>query len=171
MACLSPPAPGPPADMLDPHEITAELADPAVVSSGHTLQHGLLLRNRTGRELQIAPNGHVTATVVDPHTGEVVGGFAGFQNLPLIIFRVAPGQTVRVPLLIGTASSTPRLGNTIPPEDQESRLRSPSARTPPLGTQAHPDPAPHHHGPNYRRAELYYRARRGRDGEQVLGQR
>jgi hypothetical protein len=35
----------------------------------------------------------------------------------LIIFRVAPGQTGHVPLLIGTASSTSRLGYTAPPED------------------------------------------------------
>jgi hypothetical protein len=112
-----PPAAGPPADLLDPHEIVAELVGPAVVSSGHALQHGLLLRNLTGGELQIATNGQVTAAVVDLHTGEVVGGFAGAQTLPLIIFRVAPGQTGQVPLLIGTASSVPRLGYTIPPGD------------------------------------------------------
>ena len=86
-----------------------------MVSSGHTLQHGLLLRNLTGRDPQIATNGQVTAVVVDPHTGEVVGGFAGFQNRPLIIFRVAPGQTGQVSLLIGTARRTPRLGYAIPP--------------------------------------------------------
>ena len=112
-----PPAPGPLPDVLDPDEIAAELDGPAVVGSGHTLRHGLLLRNLTGRELQIATNGQVTARVVDPHTGEIVGGFAGFQALPLVIFRVAPGQTGRVPLLIGTASSTPRLGYVIPPGD------------------------------------------------------
>jgi hypothetical protein len=112
-----PPATGPPADLLDPHEIAAELAGPAVVSSGQILQHGLLLRNLTGRELQIATNGQVTAAVVDPHTGEVVGGFAGARTLPLIIFRVAPGQTGQVPLLVGTASSVPRLGYVIPPGD------------------------------------------------------
>ena len=111
------PAAGPPADLLDPHEIAVELAGPAVVRSGHTLRHGLLLRNCTCRDLQIATNGQVTAVVVDPHTGEVVGGYAGFQQLPLVIFRVAPGQTERVPLLIGTASCTPRLGYTIPPGD------------------------------------------------------
>ncbi len=92
-----PPATDPPADLLDPDEIAAELAGPAVVSSGHTLRHRLLVRNLTGRELQIATNGQVTAVVVDPHTGEVVGGYAGFQNLPLIIFRVPPGQTGRFP--------------------------------------------------------------------------
>ena len=102
-----------------------------MVSSGHTLRHGLLLRNLTGRELQIATNGQVTAVVVDPHTGEVVGGFSGFENRPLIIFKVAPRQTGRVPLLIGTASSTPRLGYAIPPGDWgiQATYHS-SARTP-----------------------------------------
>jgi hypothetical protein len=108
------PATGPLPDLLDPHEIAVELDGPAVVRSGHTLQHGLLLRNLTGVELQIATNRQVTATVVDPKTGQIVGGFSGFQALPLAIFRVAPSQTRRIPLLIGTASSTPRLGYTIP---------------------------------------------------------
>ena len=105
-----PPAAGPAPDLLDPHDI-------AVARSGHNLLHGLLLRNLTGRELQIATNGQVTATVVDPHTGEVAGGFSGMQNRPLIMFNVAPGQTGRIPLLIGTASCTPRLGYAIPPGD------------------------------------------------------
>lgn len=110
-----PPARGLPPDLLDPQEIAAELDGAAVVSSGQTLRHGLLLRNLTDRELQIATNGQVTADVVDPHTGEVVGGFSGAQHLPLVIFRVAPGDTGRIPLLIGTASFTSRLGYTVPP--------------------------------------------------------
>ena len=112
-----PPAAGPAPDLLDPHEIAAELDGPAVVGSGHNLLHGLLLRNLIGGELQIATNGQVTAVVVDPHTDEVVGGFSGLQNRPLIMFKVAPGQTGRIPLLIGTASCTPRLGYAIPPGD------------------------------------------------------
>ena len=55
--------------------------------------------------------------VVDPHTGEIVGGFSGAQNLPLIFFRAAPGETSQVPLLIGTASFTARLGYAIAPGD------------------------------------------------------
>jgi hypothetical protein len=108
-------ATGEPAALLDPAEVTAELDGPAVVSSGHTLRHGLLLRNHTGAELAIATNGQVTAVVVDPHSGEAVGGYAGFQTLPLIMFRVPPGGTERIPLLIGTASFTARIGYTVPP--------------------------------------------------------
>ena len=104
-----------PADLLDPREAEAELGGPAVVRSGHTLRHGLLLRNRTGGELQIATNGHVTACIVDAQTGEEVGGFSGAQTLPLIMFRIAPGGTERIPLLIGTASFTARLGYAVPP--------------------------------------------------------
>jgi hypothetical protein len=110
--------PRPPAaplpDLLDSREITVELDGPAVVRSGHTLRHGLLVRNLSGRELQIATNGSVTAVVVDPQTGEVVGGFSGSVTWPLFVFRVAAGATERIPLLIGTASGTPRLGYVVP---------------------------------------------------------
>src|SRR5271166_2996318 len=147
-----PPAAGPAPDLLDLHEIAAELDGPAVVGSGHNLLHGLLLRNLTDRELQLATNGQVTAVVVDPHTGEVVGGFAGLENRPLIMFKVAPAQTGRIPLLIGTASCTPRLGYAIPPGDwglyATLTLGSPSATRSAGG----PGPAPHHHRLNHRRA-------------------
>ena len=106
---------GRPADLLDPDAMAAELDGPAVVSSGHTLPHGLLLRNRTGSQVQIATNGHITAAVVDLQTGEVVGGFTGWQALPLVIVRIAARQTERIPLLIATASYTPRLGYAVPP--------------------------------------------------------
>jgi hypothetical protein len=104
-------------DFLDPEEAAAELDGPAIVRSGDALTHGLLLINHTGEDLQIATNGHVTADVVDPETGETVGGFSGPQRLPLIRFRVAPGQTERIPLLIGTDSVMPELGYAIPAGD------------------------------------------------------
>ena len=113
-----PPGPsGEPARLLAPDEAEAELDGPAVVRSGHTLDHGLLVRDRSGAGLAIATNGRVTAVVVDPATGEVVGGFAGFQTLPGVVFRVPPGGTERIPLLIGTASVTERLGYAVPPGD------------------------------------------------------
>jgi hypothetical protein len=109
------PSPGPelPADLLGPDE--AELDGPAVVRSGHTLRHALLIRNHTGTELAIATNGQVTGSAVDPGTGEVMGGYSGAQRLPLIMFRTGPGETGRIPLLIGTAGNTTRLGYAVPP--------------------------------------------------------
>jgi hypothetical protein len=108
------PATAPLPGLLDSREVTVELDGPAVVRSGHTLRHSLLVRNLSGSELQIATNGQVTAAVVDPHTGEVVGGYSGAQALPLKVFRAAPGGSTRVPLLIGTASTMPRLGYMVP---------------------------------------------------------
>jgi len=110
-----PPITEPPAELLSPRQATVELDGPAVVRAGHTLRHGLLLRNHSGDNLKIPTNGQLTTTVVDPATGAVVGGFAGAQAIPLITYRVAPGQTERIPLLTGTASFTPRLGYAVPP--------------------------------------------------------
>jgi hypothetical protein len=105
---------GQPADLLDPGEVAAELDGPAVIGSGHTLWHGLLLRNLTDRDLEIVTNGQVTAEIVDPRSGEVVGGYPGMQTLKAVVFAVAPATSERIPLLIGTASYTPRLGYAIP---------------------------------------------------------
>ena len=111
-----PPITEPPAELLSPHQATVELDGPAVVRSGHTLRHALLLRNHSGDQLKIpTTNGQLTTAVVDPATGAVVGGFASAQALTLITYRVAPGQIERISLLTGTASFTPRLGYTVPP--------------------------------------------------------
>jgi hypothetical protein len=91
------------------------LDGPAIVSSGETLRHRLHIHNRTDQVLAIATNGQLTAIVIDPATGQAVGGFAGAQLLPLITFNVSPGTTKRIPLLIGTASFRPELGYTVPP--------------------------------------------------------
>ena len=108
------PATTPLPGLLDSREITVELDGPAVVRSGHTSRHSLLVRNLSGRDLQIATNGQVTAVVVDPQTGEGVGGFSGWEAFPLVIFRVAASAAERIPLLIDTGSFTPRLGYVVP---------------------------------------------------------
>ena len=85
-----------------------------MVRSGHTLRHGLLLRNLSSDEINLATNGQVTVDVVDPETEQVVGGFAGAQLLMRVVFHVARGETERIPLLIGTESFVPDLGYTVP---------------------------------------------------------
>jgi hypothetical protein len=79
------------------------------------MTHGLLVRNRSRAWMVVLTNGRITASVIDPATGEVVGGYAGAQTLPGIRFEVAPGDTTRIPLLVGTASLTARLGYSVPP--------------------------------------------------------
>jgi hypothetical protein len=106
-----------PAPLLAADEAEAELDGPAVVRSGHELRHGLLIRDRSGAGLAIATTGQVTGSVVDLATGDVVGGFTGWVHSVLVTFRVPPGGTERIPLLIGTASTTERLGYAVPPGD------------------------------------------------------
>ncbi len=95
--------------------MTVTLDEIALVSSGHTLHRHLTVHNNLiGRELLLT-NGQGTAVVIDPQNGETVGGFSGAQTLSLKMFRVSPGGSTRIPLLIGTASSRPQLGYAIPP--------------------------------------------------------
>ena len=127
------PAAGLPPDLLDPQQVTGELDGPAVVRSGHTLWHGLLVGNLTHQRLTVL--GHLTAVVVDPHTRQVVGGFAGAQALGATVHRVAAGATERIPLLIGTDSCTPELGYILPPGSWG--LQAPLTLSRDLGTRPH----------------------------------
>ncbi len=97
--------------------MTVELDAPIVVASGHTVRGALRVHNLSANAIVICTNGQVTAQVVDPRTKVVVGGFAGMQKLPLILFRAAPGETVVVPVLVGTASLSPDLGYVVPAGD------------------------------------------------------
>jgi hypothetical protein len=95
-------------------ELDIQLDGEAVVRSGVVLKHAVLLANRGLDEVTLHTNRQLTAEVVDPASGEVVGGTWLPQRLPLVRISVPPGDTVRVPLLIGTASLNRRLGYTVP---------------------------------------------------------
>lgn len=108
-------ATNPERDLVDPEEIRIELDGPLAIRSGQTETHALLLSNIGDHEVTVNTNGSLTAVIVDPNTATPVGGFTGMQILPLITFTADPGQTVRIPLLVGTASFNPNLGYTVPP--------------------------------------------------------
>ena len=99
---------------MDPTLMTVELDAPIVVASGHTVRGALRVHNLSADTIVVCTNGHVTAQVLDPDTRAVVGCFAGGQILPGIYFRAAPGETVVVPVLVGTASFSPDLGYVVP---------------------------------------------------------
>lgn len=95
--------------------IEVTLDGPLAVTSGATVEHGLLVTNRGSHEFTVNTNGQLTAHIVDPADGSHIGGTSGYQRLPLVTFSIAPGATKRIPLLVGTDSYVPRLGYTIPP--------------------------------------------------------
>jgi hypothetical protein len=86
-----------------------------VVESGRTGRGSLVFTNRGLNEVTLNTNGAITGRVVDPMSGEVIGGNVGAQTAPLYRFTVARDQSVSVPLLIGTASLQRDLGFAVPP--------------------------------------------------------
>jgi hypothetical protein len=100
---------------LGPEQVAASLSGELAVRSGFDVVSELQLRNLGTRELTIWTNGNLTARFLDPTSGEIVGGFTGAQELPGILFHAAPGETIVVPLLVGTNSLVPALGYAIPP--------------------------------------------------------
>lgn len=95
-------------------EMTIALEGPLVVRSGQTSTHGLLLTNVGTEDIHVHTNGNLTATIVDD-AGAAVGGYSGAQPMPLRVFTARPSETVRIPVLVGTASYEPELGYAIPP--------------------------------------------------------
>lgn len=98
-----------------PDELRVELDGPLIIVTGHTATHGLLLTNLTHTPITVATNGQLTARIADPATGAIVGGDVGVQRTPRISFTAAPSDTVRIPLLVGTASFDQDLGYAVPP--------------------------------------------------------
>jgi hypothetical protein len=56
-------------DEIGPSRAEITLDGALTICSGHTARHGLIIRNLTGRPLDIQTNGILTAFVVDPGTG------------------------------------------------------------------------------------------------------
>ncbi len=104
--------------LLDPAQLRASLDGALVVRSGHQGRPGLLVANLASVTCEVAVDGgSLVADVVDPASGAVVGGYTGAVRLVRQVFTAAPGQTVRVPLLVATDSFVPGLGYAVPPGD------------------------------------------------------
>lgn len=86
-----------------------------VVESGRTGRGTLLFTNRGVIDVTLNTNGAITARIVDPNTGETVGGYVGAHTAPLVKFTAPHGEVVSVPLLVGTASFRREFGFAVPP--------------------------------------------------------
>ena len=100
---------------MDPTLMSVDLVSPITVASSSTVRGELRVENMSAESIVILTNGGVTAQVIDPRTGVVVGGFVGWQTMPGVYFRAAAGENVVVPVLVGTASFVPELGEAVPP--------------------------------------------------------
>jgi hypothetical protein len=105
----------PTAPPLDEAEVTVALDGPLSIRSGRATTRELLVGNRTAARLEFVMGPVLVADVVDPRTGEIVGGHSGLMDAVRGGFSVAPGGTTRVPLLVATDSFEPSLGYAVPP--------------------------------------------------------
>jgi hypothetical protein len=101
--------------LLSSEQFTVSLEGDVEVPSGRSVDGALRIQNHTDRDAVVETNGLVTARIVDPETGDSVGGYFGAQALPLVTYRIPPGGTVSIPLLVGTTSSVRTLGYAVPP--------------------------------------------------------
>ncbi len=100
-------AKAPPEEPLPwPDDLVASLEEPLAVVSGRHVVTTLHVLNRGARTYVALTNGHLPARVVDPETLETVGGYVGFQAMPLDRFILEPGTSTPIPLLVGASSAT-----------------------------------------------------------------
>lgn len=122
---------------LDPARARVALDGPLSVRSGHSLIHGLLVTNQATEDLAIISGRNLIASVVDPDSGVIVGGYSGLIFAVRVRHVIPPGETTRIPLLVATDSLVPELGYAIPPGAWGIRVTiefepGPAARTPAL---------------------------------------
>lgn len=123
---------------LAPDELRVELIGVREVRSGHHVTMQLRVHNLSAADIVVLTNGNLTAQVLDAATGERVGGYSGAQRLPLVKFTVPDSGSTVIPVLVGTASSSPELGYAVPPGEWaiavEMKLDDGrTVRTPPMG--------------------------------------
>jgi hypothetical protein len=101
--------------MADPTVIGVDLERDLVLRAGHEAVARVEVTNHGARPVEIH---RPAAVVVDPDTGKTVGdalppsGRAAIRVPDTVL--VAPGRSVRLDLLVGTASRDPVLGYAVP---------------------------------------------------------
>jgi hypothetical protein len=99
-----------------PAHIEVSLVEKIEVVSGGQVKSQLRVWNRGSADIAVNTHGYqLTALVVDPATGEIVGEVENIFPAVLGVFEVPAGGVRDIPLLIGTASLNPDLGWAVPP--------------------------------------------------------
>ncbi len=99
---------------LIPPELRVTLEGDLAITRGATGRGSLRFHNLGKGTIVLNTNGYVTARILDPSSGVVVGGFVGAQTAPLKQFSIAPGDVASVLVVVGTASFRPELGYVVP---------------------------------------------------------
>lgn len=95
-------------------EITVTVPAPLTVASGHQVETYLTVHNRSAQPIRLSTSGTLIGSVVDPATGDCVGG-AIRQTKKRVFFDIAPGEATAIPLRVTTDSLVTDLGYAVPP--------------------------------------------------------
>lgn|GEM_PF-1993217 len=101
--------------LITQEQLNVALAGEFTVISGRGEHGALEFTNNGPNEVILDTNGGITARVVDPSNGDVVGGFVGAQSIPLYQYSIPSMATISVPVVVGTASFRRDLGYAVPP--------------------------------------------------------
>lgn len=101
--------------LLDPTDVEVIAPEALVVRSGKDLRIELQVTNHRSSPISISTGPSAFGAVLDPSTGEVVGGYSGAAALVHRVHRIDPGATGALPLVVGTASYKRSLGYAVPP--------------------------------------------------------
>lgn len=103
------------APLLDPADVEVSAPEPLVVRTGEDVRTELQVTNHRRSPISISAGPSVLGRVLDPATGEVVGGPSGAVHAVLRVWTVEAGATLAVPFVVGTASYVRPLGYAVPP--------------------------------------------------------
>jgi hypothetical protein len=92
-----------------------KLATPLVVNSGSTVEHAVVIANDGVKDVTLHSGKQIRTRVVSLADGKHVGGLTGAHHLVGANFHIRSGHSLRVPLLVGTASYRSDLGYNLPP--------------------------------------------------------
>ena len=101
--------------VLEPADIEVVAPEPLVVRAGDLLRVPLQVTNHRSTPISISTSGSAFGRILDPATGEVVGGYVGAVRAMLRVFTIEPGATATLPLIVGTASYNRALGYAVSP--------------------------------------------------------
>lgn len=113
--------PSPPSLEVEGLEAHIDL-DVGTLEPGAGGEGRVVLANRGSGRIELDTTQPLSATLVDPATGRVVGGFVGGVAGTGLRVDLAPGQETAIRLLIGSDSLDPALGYVVPPGSYRLRV-------------------------------------------------
>jgi hypothetical protein len=95
-------------------EISVTVPAPLTVASGYEVETDLTVHNRSAHPMKLWTSGTLIGNVVDPATGDCIGGVIR-QWMKLVIFGIAAGESTTIPFRATTDSLVTALGYAVPP--------------------------------------------------------